>query len=283
MENIPSSSVLSDNATAELRQQLFIIDKKSQFGDHRMNWAFIVGVLAAIYILGSIRILKQYETGVVLTLGKYTGTRQAGLRFVWMILQQMERIDMRLRTIDIPKQQMMTEDNVPVSVNGVIYFKVSDASIAFLQVQDYEYAITNYAETALRDVIGGMPLDSVLAERDKIGDKIGDIVRKETKGWGLVVDHIKLQDVEVPDDLKRLMSRQAAAEREKRATVIKAEGDKIAAENLAKAAKIMSEQPGALQLRTLQTIDGLGPTPSNTVIILPTDIAPIIAEVIKKK
>lgn len=189
---------------------------------------------------------------------------------------------MRLRTIDIPKQQMMTEDNVPVSVNGVIYFKVTDASIAFIKVQDYEYAITNYAETALRDVIGGMALDSVLAERDKIGDKISQIVRKETQGWGLTVDHIKLQDVEVPDDLKRLMSRQAAAEREKRATIIKAEGDSIAAENLAKAARIMATQPGALQLRTLQTIDGLGPTPSNTVIILPTDLVPIVQEFVKK-
>jgi len=195
----------------------------------------------------------------------------------------MERDDMRLRTIDIPKQQMMTEDNVPVSVNGVIYFKVEEAVTAFTKVQDYEYAITNYAETALRDVIGGMPLDSVLAKRDQIGDKISEIVRKETSGWGLHVEHIKLQDVEVPDDLKRLMSRQAAAEREKRATIIKAEGDAMAAENLAKAAKVMATQPGALQLRTLQTIDGLGPTPSNTVIILPTDIVPIIQEFIKKK
>jgi regulator of protease activity HflC (stomatin/prohibitin superfamily) len=245
--------------------------------------AWIISFIAVIYIISSIRIIKQYENGVVFTLGKYTGTRVAGLRFVWSVIQTMERVDMRLRTIDVPKQQMMTEDNVPVSVNGVIYFKVDEAQVAVVKVQDYEYAITNYAETALRDVIGGMPLDSVLAKRDQIGDKISEIVRKETKGWGLVVEHIKLQDVEVPDDLKRLMSRQAAAEREKRATIIKAEGDSIAAGNLAKAAKIMATQPGALQLRTLQTIDGLGPTPSNTVIILPTDLVPIIQEFMKKK
>jgi regulator of protease activity HflC (stomatin/prohibitin superfamily) len=246
-----------------------------------MEW-WIPATIVGLYVLASIKVLKQYETGVVLTLGKYTGTRQAGITLVFLIIQVMERIDMRLRTIDIPKQQMMTKDNVPVSINGVIYFKVNDASVAFLKVQDYEYAIMNYAETALRDVVGSMSLDSVLAERDKIGDKIGEIVRKETKGWGLTVEHIKLQDVEVPDDLKRLMSRQAAAEREKRATVIKAEGDRMAAENLSKAAQIMRAQPGAMQLRTLQTIDGLGPTPSNTVIILPTEFSELVGKIVKK-
>lgn len=248
-----------------------------------MAWFHIVAALVVLYILGSIRVVKQYENGVVLTLGKYTGTRKAGLRLVFLIIQTMERIDMRLRTIDIPKQQMMTEDNVPVSINGVIYFRVDKADTAFLQVQDYEYAIANYAETALRDVVGGMPLDSVLSERDKIGDKISEIVRKETHGWGLTVEHIKLQDVEVPDDLKRIMSRQASAEREKRATVIKAEGDKIAAENLAKAASVMAKQPGAMQLRTLQTIDGLGPTPSNTVLIVPIELTEIIGQLVKPK
>jgi regulator of protease activity HflC (stomatin/prohibitin superfamily) len=247
-----------------------------------MAIGFIIGVAALLYILGSIRIVNQYEVGVVLTLGKFTGVREPGLRFVWLIIQTMERTDMRLRTIDIPKQQMMTEDNVPISVNGVIYFKVNDAPTAVLKVQDYEYAITNYAETALRDVIGGMPLDNVLAKRETIGEKIGDIVRKETKGWGLAVDHIKLQDVEVPDDLKRIMSRQAGAEREKRATIIKADGDRLAAASLAKAAEVMSKQKGAMQLRTLQTIDGLGPTPSNTIIILPTEISASIGELIAK-
>jgi regulator of protease activity HflC (stomatin/prohibitin superfamily) len=248
-----------------------------------MEWPFVVGFIALIYVLASVRIIKQYEAGVVLTLGKYTGTRPPGLRFAWLMLQTMERVDMRLLTIDIPKQQMMTEDNVPISVNGVIYFKVNDAATAVLKVQDFEYAITNYAETALRDVIGGMPLDAVLAKRDEIGDKISQIVSKETKGWGLIVEHIKLQDVEVPDDLKRIMSRQASAEREKRATVIKAEGDRMAAENLAKAAAIMAKQKGAMQLRTLQTIDGLGPTPSNTVIVVPVELAEIIGQLTTKK
>jgi regulator of protease activity HflC (stomatin/prohibitin superfamily) len=248
-----------------------------------MAWSLYAGIAILIYIMGSIRIVNQYERGVVLTLGKYTGTREPGLKFVWLIIQSMERVDMRLRTIDIQKQQMMTKDNVPISVNGVIYFKVKDARTATIDVQDYEYAITNYAETALRDVVGGMELDAVLAEREKIGEKISDIVRDETKGWGLIVEHIKLQDVEVPDDLKRIMSRQAAAEREKRATVIKAEGDRLAAVNLAKAAETMSKQKGAMQLRTLQTLDGLGPTPSNTVIIVPVELTEIIGQMMVKK
>lgn len=230
-------------------------------------------VLFWLYVFASLRVIKQYETGVVLTLGKYTGTRQPGLRLVFPIFQTMERVDMRLRTIDIPKQQMMTEDNVPVMINGVIYVEVSDAKSAVLKVQDYEYAITNYAETALRDVIGGINLDALLAEREKIGDKIQAIVSKETGGWGLKVAHIKLQDVEVPDDLKRIMSRQAGAEREKRATIIKADGDRMAAAALAKAADIMAKNKGAMQLRTLQTIDGLGPSSSNTVIVVPVELA----------
>ena len=241
-------------------------------------------ILAALYIFFSLRVIKQYETGVVLTLGKYTGTREPGLRFVFLIFQTMMRVDMRILTTDIPKQQVMTEDNVPVAVNGVIYYKVREAQTAVLKVQDYELAIVNFAETALRDVIGSMALDDVLAQREKIGEKIRTIVVNETKGWGLEVDHIKLQDIEVPDDLKRLMSRQAAAEREKRATVIKAEGDRMAADNLAKAAQVMGKQKGAMQLRTLQTIDGLGPTASNTVVIaVPVELMDAVMSIVQKK
>jgi regulator of protease activity HflC (stomatin/prohibitin superfamily) len=246
-----------------------------------ISWVLIA---VALYIFASLRVLKQYENGVVLTLGKFTGVRQPGLRLVFPIFQTMIRVDMRLLTIDIPKQQVMTEDNVPTSVNGVMFVRVKEAQTAVLQVQDYELAITNFAETALRDVIGSMPLDVVLAEREKIGDKIREIVVKETKGWGLGVEHIKLQDIEVPDDLKRLMSRQAAAEREKRATVIKAEGDRMASVNLAKAAEVMGKQKGAMQLRTLQTIDGLGPTASNTVVIaVPVELMEAVNALVKKK
>jgi len=246
---------------------VFINAKRGGF----MYW-WIIGIVVFLVVI-SIRVLQQYEEGLVFTLGKYSGIRKAGLRLVCPIIQRMVRVDMRIRTLDIEKQQVMTKDNVPVHVNGVVFFKVQKVEDAIIKVQDYEYAMEQYAQTALRDVIGGMTLDTVLTERQKIGDEIKVIVDKETDQWGLDVKVIKLQDIEVPDDLKRIMSRQAAAEREKRANIIKSEGDRDAAKNLASAADTMSKSRGAMQLRTLQTLDGLGPTASNTVILaLPVEV-----------
>ena len=230
-------------------------------------------VIAIIFIASSIRIIQQYETGVVFQLGKYSRTLQPGLNFIIPVIEYSKTIDMRVSTNDIPKQQVITKDNVPVAINGVVYFKVVDAQTAVIKVQNYLYAVSQYAQAALRDVVGGMSFDELLAEREKIGDEIEKVIEKEAKNWGLEVTAIKLQDVEVPEDLKRMMSRQASAEREKRATITKAEGDKLAAVNLAEAAKTMATSPGAMQLRTLQTIDGLGPTASNTVVLaVPIDI-----------
>ena len=229
--------------------------------------------LVIVIIATSVRIIQQYETGVVFQLGKYSRTLQPGLNFIIPILEYSRTIDMRVSTNDIPKQQVITKDNVPVAINGVVYFKVVDAQKAVIQVQNFLYAVSQYAQAALRDVVGGMSFDELLAEREKIGDEIEKVIQKQAANWGLEVTAIKLQDVEVPEDLKRMMSRQASAEREKRATITKAEGDKLAAVNLAEAAKTMAASPGAMQLRTLQTIDGLGPTPSNTVVLaVPVDI-----------
>jgi regulator of protease activity HflC (stomatin/prohibitin superfamily) len=224
-------------------------------------------VVAIILIPMAVRVIYQYEKGILFRLGKYIGTREPGLAFVIPIIDELRKVDMRILTLDIPKQEVMTKDNVPVMVNGVLYFKVVKPEDAVIKVQNYEYAMGQYAQTALRDVIGSMLLDEVLSERTAIGNRIRDVVDEGTKDWGLDVTDIKLQDVKVPEDLQRMMSRQASAEREKRATIIKAEGDKIAAQNLAEAARIMSATPGGMQLRVLQTLDGLGPTPSNTVII----------------
>jgi regulator of protease activity HflC (stomatin/prohibitin superfamily) len=236
-----------------------------------MIW--IIGIIVAVIILSSIKIIDQYERGVVFTLGMFTGVRQPGLRVVVPLIQRMVKMDMRVQTLDIQKQQVMTKDNVPVHVNGVVFFKVAKPEDAIIKVQQFEYAIANKAQTALRDVIGGMTLDQVLSERQQIGDEIKQTVDKETEPWGIDVESIRLQDIEVPDDLKRIMSRQAAAEREKRANIIKSEGDREAAKNLAAAAEVMSKSTGAMQLRTLQTLDGLGPTASNTVVMaLPVEV-----------
>jgi regulator of protease activity HflC (stomatin/prohibitin superfamily) len=246
-----------------------------------MVW-WIYPAIVLFLIIISIKIIKQYEEGLVFTLGRFTGVRKAGLRFVFPVIQRMVRVDMRIRTLDIEKQQVMTKDNVPVHVNGVVFFKVQKVEDAIIKVQDYEYAMAQYSQTALRDVIGSMSLDTVLTERQKIGDEIKVIVDKETDQWGLDVQVIKLQDIEVPDDLKRIMSRQAAAEREKRAVIIKSEGDRDAAKNLAAAAYTMGQSKGAMQLRTLQTLDGLGPTASNTVVLaLPVEVMEFFQKIAK--
>ncbi len=248
-----------------------------------MGLFLLIPVLLILIIL-SIRIVQQYETGVVFRLGRYSRTLLPGLNFIIPIIEYARIVDMRISTNDIPKQQVITKDNVPVSINGVVYFKVVNAETAIIKVQNYLYAVSQYAQAALRDVVGGMTLDDLLAERQKIGDEIEKVIEKEAENWGLEVTAIKLQDVEMPEDLKRIMSRQASAEREKRATITKAEGDKLAAFNLAEAARTMAQSPGAMQLRTLQTIDGLGPSPSNTVVLaVPVDIMEAARMFIAKK
>jgi len=182
--------------------------------------------------------------------------------------------------VDIPSQQAITKDNVPVTINGVLFFKVVRAEDAIIRVQDYRYAISQYAQTSLRDVIGQMTLDQLLTEREEIGKAIEANVERDTEEWGLEVTGIRIQDIDMPEELKKMMSRQASAEREKRANITKAEGDKEASVNLAVAARTMAASPGAMQLRTLQTIDGLGPTASNTVVLaVPVDILQTVSGV----
>jgi len=237
---------------------------------------FIIPAVLVLLVL-SVRIVQQYQTSIVFTLGRFSRTLNPGFNLIVPFVEWTTTVDMRVLTRDIPRQQVITKDNVPVTINGVIYFQVLDASTAILKVQDYLYAISQYAQAALRDVVGGMTFDDLLAERQVIGDNIEKIVEKESASWGLKVVTIKLQDVDVPEELKKMMSRQASAEREKRATITKAEGDKLAAYNLADAAKTMTSSPGAMQLRTLQTIDGLGPTASNTVILaVPVELMELV-------
>ncbi len=249
-----------------------------------VEWVILFVIF--IFALSMIKIVDQYERAVKFRLGKYVGTLEPGLNFVIPLFERIVMVDIRLQTIDIPAQQVITKDNVPVQVNGVIYFKVSSPEIAIIKIQNFGYAISQYAQTALKDVVGGMTLDQLLSERDQIGKEIEQLVEKETKDWGMEIEVIKMQDIDMPEELKRIMSRQAAAEREKRANITKSEGDKLAAFNLAAAARTMAESPGAMQLRTLQTIDGLGPTPSNTVVMFPIDVVQALnafTEMMKRK
>lgn len=227
----------------------------------------------AVVAAMSIQLAAQWEKAVVFRLGEYHAVRGPGLFLIIPLIDQIRKVDIRIRATDIPTQQVITKDNVPVQINGVLFFKVDNVADAVIKVQDYRYAISQYAQTSLRDVIGQMTLDQLLVEREAIGKAIEANVEKDIEGWGLEVTGIRIQDIDMPEELKKMMSRQASAEREKRATITKAEGDREAASNLALAAKTMAASPGAMQLRTLQTIDGLGPTASNTVVVaVPVDV-----------
>ena len=226
-----------------------------------------------VVVSSSIQLAAQWEKAVVFRLGKFHSIRGPGLFYIVPLVDQVRKVDIRIRAADIPAQQVITKDNVPVTINGVLFFKVDNVADAVIKVQDYRYAISQYAQTSLRDVIGQMTLDQLLVEREAIGKSIEANVEKDIEGWGLEVTGIRIQDIDMPEELKKMMSRQASAEREKRATITKAEGDREAAANLALAAKTMAASPGAMQLRTLQTIDGLGPTASNTVVLaVPIDV-----------
>lgn len=246
-------------------------------------WAIVFAVIwlvASIIAASSIKLAAQWEQAVVFRLGKYHSVRGPGLFLIIPLVDQVRVVDIRIRAIDIPVQQVITKDNVPVSINGVFFFKVDNVADAIIKVQSYSYAISQYAQTSLRDVIGQMSLDQLLVEREAIGKAIANNVEKDIEGWGLEVTGIRIQDINMPEELKKMMSRQASAEREKRATITKAEGDREASTNLAAAAKTMAASPGAMQLRTLQTIDGLGPTASNTVVLaIPIDVMEAIQSV----
>ncbi len=230
-------------------------------------------VIIVFFILLGLRIVDQYERGVVLTLGKYTGTRQPGLTWLLIGFQRMIKIDMRITTTDIPQQEVITKDNVPVGINAVVYFQVQSAENAILNIKDYTLAVSQYAQAALRDVIGGIELDSLLSEREKISEEIQKNVVAATQSWGILVTDIKIQDIELPADMKRVMAKQAESERERRAIIIRAEGEFQASERLAQAAQALSSIPGGLSMRTLQTIEKINPDPSKTVIFaLPVEV-----------
>ncbi|MFH1505621.1 MAG: slipin family protein [archaeon] len=228
-------------------------------------WALIV--ILIIYFLSSLKVIKEYERGVLFTLGKYKGIRKPGLNVIWGIFQTWRRIDMRVTVVDVPDQDAMTRDNVSVNVNAVLYFKVSHADKAVLEVEHYQYAVSQLAQTTMRDVVGEVDLNRLLSERDSVSQKIKTIVDKATDPWGIKVETVELKHIELPQDMKRTMAKAAEAEREKKAVIIKAEGEVIAADNLAKAAIILGKAPGALHLRTLQTLNDLSSDQSNTIII----------------
>lgn len=222
---------------------------------------FLIGIAVVI-----IKQVNQYERGVLFTLGRYTRIVEPGWRIVIPIFQSIQKVDMRVKAVDVPEQKAITKDNISVGVNAVIYYKVSDASKAILEVENFTYAMSQLAQTTMRNVVGEIELDELLAGREKVSEHIRSIVDEASDPWGIKVSNVELKDVSLPEDMERTIAKQAEAEREKRAVIIKAEGEVIAAENMAKAATMLSNAPGALHLRTLQSINDISSDQSNTVV-----------------
>ena len=233
---------------------------------------YLVGAIVFLFIV-SLRQVNAYERGVMFTMGRFAGVKKAGWRVVFPVFQHMKKVDMRVKAVDVPDQKAITKDNISVGVNAVIYYKVSDASKAVLEVENFYYAVSQLAQTTMRNIVGEVELDELLSQRDKISEKIKLIVDKATDPWGVRVENVELKDVALPENMERTIAKQAEAEREKRAVIIKAEGEVMAAENMAQAAKMLSSSSGALHLRTLQSLNDLSSDQSNTVVFaLPIEI-----------
>ena len=238
-----------------------------------MTFVAILVFLVIIYALCGMKVVNQYERGIVLTLGKYSGVKQPGLRIVWPGIQKMARVDVRSTPIDVPKQEVITKDNVTVNIDAVVYFRVINPERAVLETTNYVAATSQFAQAALRDVSGNVNLDDLLSKRDEISNQIKSIVDKQTDPWGIDVEMVKLQNIELPHDMKRAMAREAEAERERRANIISADGEKQASQTLAEAAQILANSAGAINLRTLNTLERISSEPSQkTLVLMPTEI-----------
>ncbi len=242
----------------------------------------VLFTLVIMVIIPGVRIINQYERGVVLRLGKFSRILNPGFRVILPYIDKMIKVDVRTTPMDIPKQEVITRDNVTVNVDAVVYARVIDAQKAVLETTNYAYATSTFAQTALRDVTGNFDLDEILSKRDEISAQIREIVDTQTDRWGIDIESVKLQNIELPADMKRAMAKQAEAERERRAAIISAEGEKSAAAAVAEAANMLAQTPGGLNIRTLQTLEKISTDPSQkTVILLPTDLTDKVSSMMR--
>jgi len=241
-------------------------------------------IFIGVVLIASIRQVNQYERGVKFMLGKYIGTQNPGWRIIFPVIQSMRKVDIRVKAVDVPDQESITKDNISVKINAVIYYKVKDAAKAVIEVENFRHAVSQLAQTTMRNATGEVSLDELLANRDEISSRIQEIVDKASDPWGIEVINVELKDIILPEEMKRTIAKQAEAEREKRAVIIKAQGEVIAADNLSKAALVLSESPGALHLRTLQAINDLSSDQSNTIVFaIPLEVLRALEGLAKKK
>jgi len=244
---------------------------------------FTLLVFIVLVIFSSIKQINQYQKGVKFTLGKYSGLMQPGWRLIFPIFQSHIKVDTRTKAVDVPSQEAITRDNISISVNAVIYYKVREAEKAILEVEDFYYAISQLAQTTMRNAVGRVELDELLSQREKVSEDIRSIIDTASDPWGIKVDNVELKDITLPKEMKRVIGKQAEAEREKRAIIIKAEGEVAAAHNMAKAAGLLSEKTGALHLRTLQSINDISSDQSNTIVFaMPLEVLRAFESLSKK-
>lgn len=231
-----------------------------------MNPINVLLVILVIFILSGIRIVYEYKRAVKFRFGKYISLLQPGFRWIIPIVDRIQLVDIRVITINVQKQEVMTQDNVPCHINGVLFFKIDDATKAILEVEDFVFAISQMAQATLRDVCGKVELDTILSEREEIGRNIKEIVELETKIWGISIQDVKIKDIELPENMKRSMANQAEAERSRRARIILAEAEKQAAGKLLEAGKIIDESPSAIKLRLYQTLSNIASEKNSTIV-----------------
>lgn len=245
-------------------------------------WIILVAVVVFILLI-STKQVNQYERGIKFTFGKFSKIMKPGWNIVLPIFQSYRKVDIRTKAVDVPEQDAITKDNVSVRINAVIYYKVFDASKAVLEVENFYFAVGQLAQTTMRNAVGSVSLDELLSEREKISEEICKIIDKATDPWGIEVENVELKDISLPEEMKRVIARVAEAEREKLAVITKAHGEVEASENLKKAAENLSMAPGALHLRTLETLNDLSSDQSNTVIFaLPIEVLKAIEGFTKK-
>ena len=241
-----------------------------------------LGIAVLFFILAGIKVINQYERAVVLTLGRFTGVRNPGLQVILPIFQQIIKVDVRSTPVDVPSQEVITKDNVTIKVDAVVYFRVVDSAKAVLETNNYRYATSQFAQAALRDVVGNVEMDSLLSQREEISQEIKRIVDSETDKWGIDVENVKIQNIELPQDMKRAMAKQAEAERERRAVIISAAAEKAAAQGVADAAALLAKTPGGMGIRTLQTLEKIAVEPSQkTLFVLPADLSDAFKNLVK--
>ena len=234
---------------------------------------FTIGFILLIVVLGSLKQVNQYERGIKFTLGKFSKIMEPGLNFVCPIFQSYRKVDIRTKVVDVPNQEAITKDNVSIGINAVVYYKVFDASKAVLEVENFYFAVSQLAQTTMRNTVGTVTLDELLTERDKISETIKKIVDEASDPWGIKVENVELKDVTLPEEMKRVIAKAAEAEREKQAVITKSKGELEAANNLSEAANVLSSSPGALHLRTLSTINDISSDQSNTIVFaLPIEV-----------